>query len=146
MKTIEEKRERRRNYMREVRKTEQYKEWRKAYEQSESGKKTIKKYRDSERGLNTRRQYRMNVRNNLIKLLGGKCSMCGLSDIRALELDHMNNDGKYHRDRLGGAINEWFYYIKHFDECRSILQVLCGSCHNIKTYNKLDQHESGDVN
>jgi 5-methylcytosine-specific restriction endonuclease McrA len=70
-------------------------------------------------------------RKFLIDFLGGKCAGCGYSkDIRALQLDHKNSDGKKDRDRLGNRVTR--YYVKHLEEAKEKLQVLCANCNTIK--------------
>ena len=64
------------------------------------------------------------------------CAMCGFEDIRALCLDHINNDGADHREKLvgdrrgsiGGGIYRW---IKKHGYPKG-LQVLCANCNMIK--------------
>ena len=75
-------------------------------------------------------------RGILIQFLGGKCVNCGYEeDIRGLQLDHINDNGKEDRKRVGIRISR--YYLKNLEEAKSILQVLCGTCHCIKTYKTL---------
>ena len=38
-----------------------------------------------------------------LKAYGGKCTCCGESEPSFLSVDHVNNDGKEHRAKLGGA-------------------------------------------
>lgn len=70
-------------------------------------------------------------REKAIQMLGGFCAMCGITDIRLLEFDHVvpvcrgtgirNLSGSYTVRRVlkGNTGN---------------LQVLCANCHKIKTY------------
>jgi 5-methylcytosine-specific restriction endonuclease McrA len=70
----------------------------------------------------------------VIQALGGCCKTCGYTDdIRALQLDHINDDG--YEDRRGkGKIGKIYrYYVNKLDEAKDILQVLCANCHAIKT-------------
>ncbi len=46
------------------------------------------------------RQWKLQVKTTMMGLLGGKCSTCGLDDIRLLTVHHPNNDGAEHRRAL----------------------------------------------
>jgi len=92
-------------------------------------------------GLNkAQRYYRINRENVLnrekekrvflINFLGGKCITCGFEDIRALELDHKNNDGYLDRKRIGNKV--FRYYYNHLEEALEKLQILCANCNKIK--------------
>lgn len=60
------------------------------------------------------------------------CSMCKESRLRALEIDHVEGDGKQHREELqksGQSIERWT--VENPEAARRRLRVLCGSCHNV---------------
>lgn len=88
--------------------------------------------------LFNRKAYEDNLRKDrdkrisLIQKLGGKCCACGYDkDTRALELDHVKNDGYLDRKKRGrGKI--YRYYIKNVEEAVKNLQVLCSNCNKIK--------------
>lgn len=67
---------------------------------------------------------------------GGKCENCGFADHRALELHHINRDGKDHRKILG---SQYLRIICKTDtaELKKILQLLCSNCHQIITYEQV---------
>lgn len=74
------------------------------------------------------------AKKEIIKLLGGKCVCCGITDIRVLQIDHVNNDGlierklsKKHRRNVYSII---FNKIK---ERSKDYQLLCLNCHHLKT-------------
>lgn len=72
-------------------------------------------------------------RGLLIQALGGKCVKCGYDmDLRALQLDHINNDGKDDRRRIGSKIHR--YYLKNLEEAARVIQILCANCHAIKSW------------
>lgn len=62
------------------------------------------------------------------------CGNCGFSDIRALEVDHINNDGAEHRKEVCGgkrggmAMYRWIIKNKFPDT----FQILCSNCNRIK--------------
>lgn len=78
---------------------------------------------------------RAELRSKAIFSLGGVCAKCGFSDIRALQIDHVNGGGKKEHDSLG----RYEMYKKAIEQ--SILpkglrqyQVLCANCNWIKRY------------
>lgn len=72
-------------------------------------------------------------RGILISALGGKCIRCGYDlDFRGLQIDHINGNGKEDRKKVGSRIAR--YYVNNIEEAKLKLQVLCGTCHSIKTF------------
>ena len=78
-------------------------------------------------------------RLQIMTILGAKCNNCGYNEnILGLEIDHINGivsevGKKIHR---GNRIRDYQWYIKHNKEkIKDDLQILCGTCHRIKTYN-----------
>jgi hypothetical protein len=126
----------RREYNREYRKThkEQIKESSKIYR--ETHREQINKSKRDRGYKNYQHEYA--IRTNLelkIKVferLGNKCVRCGFSDLRALQIDHINGGGrkelentsryKYHKKLLEISEEELF----------SNYQILCANCNQIK--------------
>ncbi len=75
------------------------------------------------------RQHKLEV----YRLLGNKCSCCGLSEVSCLQIDHINNDGADHRKSLNGGTRIYRYILTHYDTDKDRFQLLCGNCHNSKT-------------
>ncbi len=65
---------------------------------------------------------------------GGRCvcNKCGFSDIRALSIDHINNDGGCHRRELGKKGGSGFYRWLRDNNYPSGYEVLCFNCQMIK--------------
>jgi hypothetical protein len=85
-------------------------------------------------------------RTTIIEKLGGKCTRCGFTDIRALNIDHINDDGA--KERIGYN-NRMFYdkLLKMTDEeLFSRYQVLCANCNSIKRLEKLEQYKEYNAN
>ncbi len=59
-----------------------------------------------------------------VDALGGKCTVCGDTDIRHLEIDHINNDGYKEGHFRISAPN---YPVSMADPAK--YQVLCANCH-----------------
>ncbi len=47
------------------------------------------------------KELEMAYKNAIFLAYGGKCYCCGEDDIRFLTIDHINNDGKQHREEVG---------------------------------------------
>lgn len=96
-------------------------------ETSKERRKRQKEY-ERKRGAKNRRQ--------LIGILGGpKCGLCPEIRYKELEIDHVFNDGNEDRKRFAtkGHNNGFFeYYIKHPEQARKRLRVLCKMCHEEK--------------
>lgn len=73
------------------------------------------------------------ARQEVIDLLGGKCSTCSFSDIRALEIDHIQGDG--YLEKATGTITRYRKLV-NTPNLVERFQLLCGNCHNIKTHDR----------
>jgi hypothetical protein len=82
------------------------------------------------------RAYDRGLKQRKIDSLGGKCVVCGITDIRMLQIDHVNGDGARR--------------VTSFAELRASpdrFQVLCANHHMLKTYEHGDQkHRKVDCN
>ena len=76
---------------------------------------------------------RLCLQYSLFNILGGaSCLYCDYRDKRALQFDHIHNNGAEDRKRFksyGGMIK---YYVQNENEARKNLQVLCANCNWIK--------------
>lgn len=81
--------------------------------------------------VKAKREKRQKYRKEVMAGYGGKCACCGFEDIRALALDHVENNGAEERKQWRGKMD--FFYKKIIDdgfpEC---YQVLCANCNAIK--------------
>jgi len=104
----------------------------------EGGSRYAAKYR-GDKGVGRLKDIRKRV--DLLIALGGECVQCGYSeDARGLVLDHKMSDGAEDRKRLGAKIAR--YYIKHLDEAKENLQVLCATCNQIKAILNREHNKS----
>ncbi len=79
--------------------------------------------------------YRSRLRERLFHMLGHVCISCGAYDKRLLQFDHINNTGYNDRKRFGRSPHRFFmYYIRHPDEAKQEIQVMCISCNWLKRY------------
>ena len=81
---------------------------------------------------NNNERFRM-LRLQLFNIIGMNCIRCGYSKIEALQLDHINSDGREDRNRFS-ATKFLKYYISNPQEARNKLQTLCANCNYLKRY------------
>lgn len=81
-------------------------------------------YRKRSRELN--KKYRLLV----LGLLGCKCKICGFSDYRALQIDHVDGGGCKEK-RVG---NKNKYYYNELLKGSKKYQLLCANCNWIKRF------------
>lgn len=78
---------------------------------------------------------RQQRRQSLLGRLGGSCVMCGFVDWRALQIDHINGQGKQDRKRFHHTYDYYKYLLElPLDQLRCEYQVLCANCNWIKRY------------
>ena len=75
------------------------------------------------------RQYRDAVFDHYGKI----CSCCGEDDYKALTIDHINNDGKEHRDNVGKGKSIHVWLVKN--NFPAGFQPLCWNCNLTKYFN-----------
>ena len=68
----------------------------------QKNKEVLKKYYmdNREKILEKNKKLRIKKREFVVNKYGGKCICCGISDIRFLSFDHINNDGYKHRKTM----------------------------------------------
>ena len=71
-------------------------------------------------------------RYKLLKILGGKCRICTIDEIKHLEIDHIYNDGAEERTKYGSTEKIYGWYLQHEDKAFRRLQPLCKEHHNEK--------------
>lgn len=78
-----------------------------------------------------RKKYTWKVRCQVMKLLGGECRRCGMIDIRALQVNHINGDG--HNDAQNKTTLFYAHILKGL-RSRDDLELLCANCNLIYEY------------
>jgi len=78
---------------------------------------------------NKKRTRRRARREAILEHYGRCCVFCGSTE--SLELDHINNDGREHREQLGGASDRTYSWVIK-NAFPATFQVLCQPCN----YNK----------
>ncbi len=77
------------------------------------------------------RKYRDRKRAEIISMLGGRCVVCGFSDFRALQIDHVNGGGSQERKAVSSMSS---YYDNVLKSGGIGYQLLCANCNQIKRY------------
>ena len=72
------------------------------------------------------------TRKDVLNYLGNKCAVCGFSDPRALQIDHINNDGKIHRAKFPYKIRLYEDILESLKRGEKKYQILCANCNTIK--------------
>jgi hypothetical protein len=77
---------------------------------------------------------RYKVRQAILNRLGGKCTICGFSDWRALQIDHINGHG--HTERVCADGEQYHKRLLRLSdvELKAKYQILCANCNWIKKY------------
>lgn len=81
------------------------------------------------------RQERAKLRQEMLDVYGDRCAFCGFNDKRALQLDHIANNGAAERKEAGGgqSFAGWqFYKWLRGQNWSSGYQVLCANCNLLK--------------
>ena len=108
------------------------------WQNSEAGKEYKRAWyaAHKEQRLKEQRIANQNARLAVLNKLGGKCAVCGWSDWRALQLDHIKGGG--HQERILRKGNSWSpasYRRMLLDpELHLHFQVLCANHNWIKKY------------
>lgn len=104
-----------------------------------------KKYRSSRRKeiLEKEKLRRFKLRKSVIDRLGGECVHCGFTDIRALQIDHINGGGNKKR-RHYGVFPYYNMMMKMLlEDFLKEYQCLCANCNWIKRHTNDEYQHSG---
>lgn len=107
-----------------------------AYKNIEDKKAYDAAYRLKNRQLLRDKQklYRRKLKSQVLDRYGNSCRICGYEDIRALQIDHIENNGSEERESLGGKqFSGWrFYQYLVANGLPDGYQTLCANCNIIK--------------
>ena len=92
-------------------------------------KRNPQKVRDA-----SKRRY-TELRQKVLTKFGRKCLTCGFTDVRALQIDHVNNDGSLERKKFGRGGTRTFLRIV-LKDTEGRYQLLCANCNFIKRLDK----------
>jgi len=108
------------------------------------------KYNKSLRGRQNRGRYRYSIKLGVLRFYSGglaKCVICGVDDMRALHLDHVNGDGATDRKSRTGsqrAAGSGFFLALKQAAFPSGYQVLCANCNAIKAWTEQKSYVLAD--
>lgn len=81
--------------------------------------------------MDRREEYRT-LRDECVARLGGCCAVCGETDWRVLQIDHIDGDGAEDRARFKRGSNSSTTYLQHILKNPSKYQILCANHNWIK--------------
>lgn len=105
-------------------------EKRREYFRAYARKRDFTKLKDGTRIRN--QKWSAQLRIKVIEKLGGKCKKCGFDDFRALQIDHVKDDGYIERNLITSRVT---YLNKVLNDQTGKYQLLCANCNWIKRYN-----------
>lgn len=90
------------------------------------------------------RERRQSLKHEVMQAYGGKCVCCGETEELLLNIDHIHNDGKAHRETLdnwhGNTARQTYKYLKD-NGFPAGFQCLCFNCNIAKARYGLCPHE-----
>ena len=84
------------------------------------------------------KQRKRNYKDTVLNHYGKECVRCGFTDYRALQIDHIDDNGAEERKTLGGKqFSGWrFYEYLIKNNLPDGYQTLCANCNNIKQWER----------
>lgn len=104
-----------------------------------------RKYVQTEQGRINEKDKKMKLRassrKQILDFLGGKCKRCGITDIRVLQIDHVNGNGYKEKKQLGLSSGNTHSYYRHIRDVNGVgYQILCANCNWIKRYEQKEHN------
>jgi hypothetical protein len=98
--------------------------------------------RSRELSRDSAKKRRHTLRAEAITAYGSVCVGCGEVRPGCLEFDHIHEDGCLHRRSLSSP-TQLYAWLKNNNYPKDVVQLLCGSCHNLKSYSgaEIDQFD-----
>lgn len=85
------------------------------------------------------------LRKEILRILGNKCIRCGFSDWRALQIDHVKGNGR--KEWLKFQNNLYQYYkniLEKIQRASKDYQILCANCNSIKRHENHEWNKNGN--
>lgn len=82
------------------------------------------------------KEYLSKLKTIAHNLLGNSCTSCGISDVRVLQIDHINGGGYSERKRVTGITSRYKLVIESVQRGENKYQLLCANCNWIKKYDE----------
>ena len=93
--------------------------------QYRKNKRDIRSPEQIQKRKDVNKKYRNSIRQQIIEAYGGKCEVCGISELRFLTLDHSLQNGGEHRKRVGGTTKVYVDIIRRNFPKDEGYRVLC---------------------
>lgn len=79
---------------------------------------------------------REKLRREIFEILGSRCTRCGFSDVRAIQVDHINGGGRKEIASFGNQIYRYYKYLLSYlkEDNKNKYQLLCANCNLIKAW------------
>lgn len=68
------------------------------------------------------------IKEMVIEAYGGCCSCCGETAYEFLTIDHINKDGKKHRESLGSSTKTFYLYLRNNGYPKDRFRLMCMNC------------------
>lgn len=87
------------------------------------------------------KEFTAKLRAQVRNLLGDKCKRCGITDIRVLQIDHINGNGYREKKEMGWSSGNVVPYYRHILDVKGEgYQLLCANCNWIKRYEQKEEN------
>jgi len=86
----------------------------------------------SRRAVKNKQRKVISIRNETFDLLGGECVDCGTKDRRTFTIDHLDKDGKKHRETAKNTLQRWRLYFEAALTGSHRIVIRCFNCHSIR--------------
>lgn len=80
------------------------------------------------------KEYLSKAKKDIFDLLGYKCSLCGFSDIRALQIDHINGGGSKELGNNPSRVKYYRFVVQSILNRENKYQLICANCNWIKKH------------
>lgn len=109
------------------------------FARSEYYKKRWKEPEYRQRNRELRYKSLVKYRTLVFDTLGRKCNECSFSDVRALQIDHVNGDGFKEKVEGKRRATNYFKIYNSLLNSENRFQVLCANCNWIKRHENNEQ-------
>jgi hypothetical protein len=86
----------------------------------------------SRRAVKNKQRKVISIRNETFDLLGAECVDCGTKDRRTFTIDHLDKDGKKHRETAKDTLQRWRLYFEAALTGSHRIVIRCFNCHSIR--------------
>jgi len=99
-----------------------------------------KKYQEIH-GFLPQRKYYYKIKSQIFEILGNKCSRCGFSDLRVLQIDHKFGKGNEDRKYKNASYKYYRLILEKLKANSQDYQLLCANCNIIKKFEECELNQ-----